>query len=262
MSEKLNLGEIVLPNETKHQIYVDGAQPALIETGKFIGRIPRAINAAFAPLDCWILKQENNVARTKQLLEKNLQNADPEKIVPPEPYVAVPAINALSYSMDSDELRKMYANLLTKAIYADTKNSVHPAFTEIIKNLSPLDCKLFNAILSTPGQQIACYEIRFGKSQSSYSILLPYITEFTFDTPEKICASIDNLERNRLISPKDFHYNNDALYEPIRNTYIYKQIMDLPEEKETNRKVIPYKISIKSTYLGQAFYNICSKPLK
>lgn len=261
MTNDFNLSEIVIPNETKHQIYLDGAQPTVTETGKLLGRIPRAINAAFAPLDIWIEKQEYNIKRTKELLNENMKNVNPEKIVPPEPYVAVPAIVSLSYSMDSDELRKMYANLLSKAIYSDTKDSVHPAFTEIIKNLSPLDCKLFNAIMSTPTHQIGCYEIRFGKSLSSYSVLFPYVTEYTFDSPEKICASIDNLERNKLIASKDFHYNNDDIYEPIRNTDTYKQLVAIPEEAETHRKIIPYKISIKSTYLGQAFYEICSKPL-
>lgn len=51
----------------------------------------------------------------------------------PEAYVAVPALQAISYSMNSEELRNMYANLLAKAIDIDEKDKVHPAFVELIK---------------------------------------------------------------------------------------------------------------------------------
>ena len=166
------LDDLKIPNETKNQIYSDLLQPAVSETGKILGRIPQLINAAFLPLDCWIAERQNHLEKTKQLLAENLKDADPEKIVSPEPYVAVPAIQALSYSMNSDELRTLYANLLTKSIYIDTKDSVHPAFTEIIKNLSPLDCRVLKFIMESPYQEIGCYEFRVGAiGNSSYSII-------------------------------------------------------------------------------------------
>ena len=262
MLDKLKLDEIVLPNETKHQIYLDGAQPTVTETGKLLGRIPRAVNAAFASLDCWILEREHHVARTKELLTQNLENADPEKIVPPEPYVAVPAIQALSYSMNSEELRKMYANLLAKSIYTDTKDNVHPAFTEIIKNLSHLDCKLFESIMKKRIQQIPYFEIRIGKTESSsYTVLISHLTEFMFDSTQNIETSINNLERNQLIKSVDFHYNDDAMYDPIRNTPFYQVLEEQFKDRFEDKKLFSHKMSLHSTSLGLAFYNICCKPL-
>lgn len=251
-----------LPNETINKIYDDALHPAVSEAGKIAGRLPRLINAALAPLDCWILERENHIERTKQLLEENLKNADPEKIVPPEPYVAVPAIQAISYAMNSEELRTFYANLLAKSIYADTKDSVHPAFTEIIKNLSPLDCKVFESIMQRSNKEIACYELRVGTVESiSYSVLYPYVTAITIDTPERISASIDNLSRNKLIIPKDFHYDNDDFYAEIRKTAFFKSISDIFSTHPLNRELRPYKMSIKSTDWGKAFYKICAIPL-
>ena len=261
MLDNLKLDEIVLPNETKHQIYLDGVQPTVTETGKLVGRVPRAINAALASLDCWILEREHHVARTKELLAQNLENVEPEKIVPPEPYVAVPALTALSYSMDSEELRKMYANLLAKSIYKDTKNDVHPGFTEIIKNLSPLDCLIFNSIMSKPTQEIGCYEIRLGKTEkTSYHVFSPYLIEFTFGSLKNTATSIDNLIRNKLISAEDFHYYDDNMYAPIRENPDYKSIMSI-KINDSENKIFPYKMSIKSTSLGRAFYDVCCSPL-
>ena len=250
------LDNLKLPNDTIDKAYDDGLQPAVSEVGKLVGRIPKAINAAFAPLDIWIAKQENNVARTKKLLEQNLENVDPDKIVPPEPYVAVPAIQAISYSANSEELRKMYANLLAKSIYADTKNSVHPAFVEIIKNLSPVDCHVFEYIMQTG--QIGCYEMRVGSvGKSTYHVSHPYITEMDFSTHDIIAASIDNLLRNKLIVHLDFHYENDAHYACIRETDTFKSIEDYYSSFPGNNELRPHKMCIKSTSFGKMFYKVC-----
>lgn len=257
------LDNIELPNETIDKIYDDGFHQGVSETGKIVGRIPRLINAALAPLDCWILQREYNIEKTKQLLEENLKNADPEKIVHPEPYVAVPAIQAISYSMDSDELRTLYANLLAKSIYSDTKDSVHPAFTEIIKNLSPLDCKVFDSIMNSQYQEIGCYELRLGiVGKSSYHVIYPYVTAISIDSTHKIAASIDNLVRNKLISPRDFHYDNDGMYSAIRETSFFQSVVNAFSSNPSNQELRPCKMSIQSTDLGKDFFNICCSPLQ
>lgn len=257
MPDNLNL-----PRETIDKVYDDIVHPTASEVGKLMGRVPRAINAAFSSLDCWILKKENNIEKTKLLLEENLKNVDPERIVPPEPYVAIPAIQAISYSMDSDELRKMYANLLSKSIYYNTKNDVHPAFVEIIKNLSPLDCKVFEYIMKKDTSEIGYYEMRIGiPGSTSYHVAFPYITEIVFSSYDKIASSIDNLARNNLLLPEDFHYTDDDIYVPIRNTSLYQSLVKSFENTPNNQELRPYKKAIKSTSLGKAFYNICSLPI-
>lgn len=256
------LDDFKIPNETKKQIYNDLLQPTVSETGKILGRIPRLINAAFLPLDCWIAERQNHLEKTKQLLAENLKDADPEKIVPPEPYVAVPAIQAISYSMDSDELRKMYANLLSKAIYSDTKNSVHPAYTEVVKNLSPLDCRVLEEVMTSQYGEIGCYELRVATvGSSSYHVSYPYVTHITFADPSTVAASIDNLTRNKLIEPKDFSFDDDEKYLPIRQTFFYTTISKTFSSHPNNQELRPYKKSIKSTSFGNAFYNVCCTPL-
>lgn len=251
-----------LPDETKEKIYDDGFHPVVSETGKLLGRIPQLINAALAPLDCWIAEREYHVEKTKRLLEQNLKNVSPEKIVPPEPYVAVPALQAISYAMNSDELRTLYANLLAKSIYSDTKDCVHPAFTEIIKTLSPLDCKVFEFIMKNRYEEIAFYELRVGPlGRSEYHVAFPYVTAINLSDITKIAASINNLSRNLLIATHDFHFTDDSYYEEIRNTNFYKAISDAYQSHPNNKELRPYKKSIKSTDFGRDFYRICCTPL-
>lgn len=61
-----------------------------------------------------------------------------------EPYVAIPAIQQISYSYDSDELRDMYANLLANFMDKERSDLVHPSFVEVIKQLNPDEASSLN----------------------------------------------------------------------------------------------------------------------
>ena len=65
-----------------------------------------------------------------------------DSIVSPEAYIAVPALQAISYCKNSEELRNMYANLLATSMLNDKKEDVHPSFGEIIKQLSPDEARM------------------------------------------------------------------------------------------------------------------------
>lgn len=140
----IKIGKEIIPN-----IYDDGAKPAIKEMGNFIARPLKLINTLFQPLDVWLLNKEYNLEKTKVLLAERLKHVAENELVSPAPYVALPAIAALSYSMDSEELRDLYANLLSKAMVLGTKDKVHPSFVEIIKQLSPLDAIVFKEIMES-----------------------------------------------------------------------------------------------------------------
>ena len=128
--------------KTCPKLYDDLVHPAAEETGKLLATIPRAINAVLTPFNLWIEKCNFNYEKGQLLLAEKLKDENPENIVQPEPYVAIPVIQAMSYSIDNDELRNLYANLLAKSMQKDTKDSVHPSFVEVIKQLSPFEAKL------------------------------------------------------------------------------------------------------------------------
>ena len=117
---------IEIAKEIAKNVYEDGGEPIVKPTGEVLGLIPRAIKAALLPLEKWVVGREYNLAQTKLLLEEKLRNTNPDDIEPPEAYIAVPAIQAISYCMDNDELRDMYAQLLASSMKKSIKNGVHP----------------------------------------------------------------------------------------------------------------------------------------
>lgn len=138
--------------ETIPEVYDDVLKDSAQETGGLLALLPRALKAALYKQEAWIMDREyakKAYQLTKELMLKELADTEPSKITPPEPYIAMPALEGIAYSIDNEFIRTMYAKLLAKAVVEDTKDGVHPAFVQIIKELSPFDAALFQRIVAT-----------------------------------------------------------------------------------------------------------------
>ena len=162
--------------------------------------------------------------------------------------------------MDSDELRELYANLLAKSMNKNTKSAVHPAFVEIIKQMSPNDAAYFRLLTSTKIKMIAdikgytqCDEIYdFIKRNANF-----FSDSFTEDL---INISIDNLSRLGLIeissqlSGVDLPIQYESLMKRFQEEY---NVSQYPQYKRID---MTYK-SINITSLGALFNSVCVEEL-
>lgn len=265
MSDGLNklaegLGEAI---QTVPELYQDAFQPAVQETGKLLARIPRAINAAFSGLDKWILNKEYSIDETKKLLAQKLENVDPDKIVEPEAYVAVPAIQAISYSMNSNELRDLYANLLAKAMNSDTKDLVHPSFVEIIKQMSPIDAQIFTQIMVAAIRPLISINVRVSPStlsQHPFEENCSWITDYSLG---QCRTSFDNLCRLGLIQiPYGSSYSDKKHYDPVKaNPYFIHAENECKNKLNKDESITYTEKYIKVNDLSELFYKICVKTI-
>ena len=243
--------------ETVPELYEDAFQPTVQEAGKLIARIPRAINAAFSGLDKWILNKEYNIDETKKLLAQKLENVEPEKIVEPEPYVAIPTIQAISYTMNSKELRELYATLLAKAMNSDTKEYVHPAFTETIKQLSPEDAAYFKRLSELEYRPIVSVVLE--NPEGSEYLVAKNVNLFSHGYVNNQELSLNNLSRLGLINiPEDVFYADEHVYtdllETVKLQYTYPKYKHL---YPSSINIDYYKRKIDITHYGSAFRDIC-----
>ena len=168
LKEKMDDVKEIIP-----ELYKDGAKPTIIETGKTLSIIPQTINAALVPLRKWIIGREYSFKETEALLAKKLEKVKLENIVEPEAYIAVPAIQSISYCMNNEELRNLYANLLANSMNKDIKDNVHPSFVNIINQMSPMDAIIFKIICESGVRPLITL---FSNSQI-ISIKKPYMTK-------------------------------------------------------------------------------------
>lgn len=251
--------------ETAPKLYDDLVQPAAKQLGKTLGLIPRSINAALSPAWNWVIHREYNMAETEKLLSEKLKNVDPNKIVQPEPYVAVPALQAISYSMNNDELRNLYANLLSKSMNLDTKDSVHPSFVEIIKQMSPLEANLLKKFNDENKISFAIAKIRLQISESNNEGIewLLHIIDPKFgmrlSNYTQYSVSLENLQRLQLIKiDYNTRFVNKSLYSEIENGDLVNHCkVSGPSLHECYKypKFLEGQLSI--TNLGREFISIC-----
>lgn len=249
--------------EVAKDAYADIGRPIAKPTGQLAGLVPRAIKAALAPVEKWVLQQEYNVAETQKLLEIKLQNITPASITPPEPHIAVPALQYISYCMDNEELRDMYANLLANSMNSVVKNGVHPGFVEIIKQLSPDEAKFLkymktNTSIPTISLRYAYNDYKKGGVNA--------IQEFTNVPALANCEQInngeqyiDNLVRLGLVERERGNaFIDKSRYEPLKADPQFAQYNDVELAKKNGyEKCEVEEHIVRLTAFGEKFCNIC-----
>lgn len=275
-----------------NKIYDDAVSPVAHPTAQTLGLLPRAIRAALAPIEKWILKQEHSIRQTEWLVQQKVEPISPDKIITPAPYVAVPALQALSYLMDNEHLRNLYASLLASAMNSDTQEYVHPAFVDIIKQFSPADAQFFRYIAENI--QIPICKVRIQDKVFSDSIIEtinnmtvpsdkdsgePFLVESKCPLSESTYAGIDvsshfvdihipnlstsdilqsivNLSRLGLICTTYDSVLPKRFYEPFLS---FPEIQNLLKQhpKTSFREPVVSEGICKITLLGQNFAKVC-----
>lgn len=251
-------------SELANKVYDDGLKKPVQQTGEVLSLIPRAIKAALEPFERLILYREYSIAVTEKMLEEKLADTDPEEIVSPEPYVAVPAINAVAYCSDSDELRNLYANLIARSMLKTEKDKVHPAFVEIIKQLSPTDAIVLKFLYEKSGLFSPVVHLQWynPKNRTHINIMKNICNIDAYDY-QTTSMSIENLQRLSLIEiSTDEKFSKEEDYEKILKSSKFDKFMKgivVLSDPEDIPKFI--KASIQPTTFGFTFCETCIKDL-
>lgn len=196
-------------------IYQDALQPAAKELGVALLTVAKTVNVALAPISVliWGYDQIREFAATR--LAQKLKDVPQENIVTPDATVAGPALEALKYTGHKEDLAEMYASLLATAMNADTKDSAHPSFVEIIKQLSPDEAKLIAYVKKHAAvQPMINVRSTIGINAAGYYALMYYthaVGHAACEQPGKQASYWVNLQRlgllelkeNYILSPKD-----------------------------------------------------------
>lgn len=185
------------------ELYKDTVRPIVKPIGDILGFLPRSIKLALSGWEKWIINGEESLKLTAEAIKEKVKKIPEEKLVEPEPYVAIPAIQQISYCQNSEELRELYANLLTASMNSDKKWQVHPSFVDIIKQLNPDEARYLKALppMILPIYPLIDVDFSYGDDKGTHPVISNF-TDYKIDIleyPENICAYIDNIIRLNLI---------------------------------------------------------------
>lgn len=246
--------------------YDDLAHPTAKSLGNTISLIPRTVGIWLGKWEKWVINGEESIRLTTQAVQSKASQIPVAKLTEPEPYVAIPAIQQLSYCYDSKELRELYANLLVSSMNTDTKYQVHPSFVDIIKQLTPDEAKLLKHISNKSGKinklmryiPLIDLQIELGSGKGHIALVRNYsnLGDNVCDYPENTCSYIENLDRLKLICIlEDIHLMNPEEYVSLETAPFlakYKSL-NLSEGQRFSTK----KKSFYVTSYGEAFIKTC-----
>ena len=215
------------------------------------------------------LKHQKRIEEFSKKLNENVSAIPEEHRIPPKESVVGPALEATKYYFEEDEIREMFEKLITNSMDDRQATKVHPSFTEIIKQMSPLDAqnlKLFKKEMQLPIVQF------IARSNKDY---IPIATNIFISNPScqdinLQAVSISALCRIGLLEVKyDRYITNETLYKPFLSLPLYKETENQLKTvnavsktlNENNRTLECKKGIVQLTPIGQSFISVCLNPL-
>lgn len=212
-------------------VYQDVVQPAAKEVGTALQTVAKTLHILLAPISALVWGYDKIKDFVGESVAKKLENVPTEELQSPEPHLAGPALEALRYTGYQEELREMYAKLLASSIDKKTAINAHPAFVEIIKQLSPDEARLLKHL--SYNQTIPFIDVRQEETNSNvgrwvlrFFSLAPYISGCV--NPDLGANYLINLQRLGLLELRE----NYSLRDQNKSNNVLPAYQELKEHHE------------------------------
>ncbi len=245
-------------------VYQDVIQPAAKEIGTALQTVAKTIHIVLAPVSAlvWGYDQIKDFVSTK--VAEKLKDVPPENIATPKPNVAGPALESLKYTGHEETLRDMYANLLAASMDTRTANGAHPAFVEIIRQLTPDEARIIRLFAQKRPLPLVTvrwdYKVETEIEKGGQDVLVHFSLlgwEAGCDFPDLTPAYIDNLCRLGLAEvPAFFQYTAPGIYDALEQHPKVQSAKKAIEDNEKLRASIERE-GLRITELGKQFCNVC-----
>jgi hypothetical protein len=258
IQSSLQVAEAILE---KAPIYEDLAQP----TAKAIGHgLGGALLYVMTPFIKMGMSAKQDIQDFQISLEQKTSNIPQERLQPPSITVAGPVVQALGYTIHEEPLREMFTSLLATAMDSETSMKAHPAFVEIIKQITPDEAKILRFLAekgSSFSQQPVADVIFLLKDGSGF---LSVTSNQSFIPEDAGCLHIDlgsqyleNLQRLNLIEiSSNLRMADEESYSRLQDWFNGSDF-GITEEHKTRGEAILQKKLMAKTSFGQQFINSC-----
>lgn len=204
-------------------IYQDALQPAVKEVGTALQTVAKTIHIALAPVSALVWGYDRIKDFVSTRVAEKLRDVPPENIATPKPNVAGPALESLRYTGHEESLRELYANLLAASMDTRTATDAHPAFAEIIRQLTPDEARLLKIMAHPRALPLLIvrweYKTETLQERGGQDVLVHFSTlgeEAGCQFPDAVPKYIDNLSRLGLTEvPAFFEYTSPGVYQHL-----------------------------------------------
>lgn len=242
--------------ELTNKIYSD-IRPIVQPVAKCIGAI---LDIASLPLIYYSEKAQINFKHRLEQYEKKMENVKEEERCEVHPEIGVPIMQVLHYTTN-DKIAELFTNLLASASVIDLAGNAHPAFVEIIKQLSPDEALIIQYLKKE--KQIGYITLKANKKGES-----GFITPVEKDTAiadlvplmykQNAKVYLSNLLSLGIIADVDNAYiDDDKMYSHIIEYNNLKDVINKYESMDEYDSVDVEKCYYYVTDIGRLFIKAC-----
>ncbi|MFP5414744.1 MAG: DUF4393 domain-containing protein [Gammaproteobacteria bacterium] len=228
--------EELAKNFPVEKAYDDVAAPAAKQIGSALESATKAARWLLAPIDYLAARND----RYQNYLERISKIVPEENLIEGNPKIVGPALDGLKYVSPEDIISDLFVNLLARAIDKERVNEAHPAFTQIISQLSP-------------DEAVVIYEL----SKQSYE----YVTYAAFHSgtntfsPREVRSNQFPVEN--LAAPENYSFYIDHLHS-LNIAGIWQVGNQTPIRNEEGQQIgVEINSTAQLTPFGQLFAKAC-----
>jgi Abortive infection alpha len=243
-------------------IYQDAVQPAAKEVGTALQTVAKTLHILLAPVSGLVWGYEKIKDHVSTKVSKKLESVPPERLKSPEPNVAGPALEALRYTGYQESLRDLYTNLLATSIDSATAHEAHPAFVEIIKQMSPDEALIMRSLAASPFKPMLDVRREEKASQTGNWVLKNFSLlpkEAGVKCPDLGPSYMINLQRLGLVELRENYTlkrGTEDLYQPLREApEVQVAVAEINALDGHKAAINPGAII--ATDLGRQFFRAC-----
>ncbi len=114
------------------KVYEDALSPAMKQIGKSLESVAKTSRFLLAPFEYLAMQHD----RWERYLKKVSERVESNNLIEGHPQIVIPTLEGLSLTYENTLLSELFINLLTVSIDRTKQSFAHPAFPNIIKQLS------------------------------------------------------------------------------------------------------------------------------
>lgn len=157
-------------------------------------------------------------------IQEQIAQIPPEKLVIPPAQTLNLAVDDAIPCLETATIKELFSNLITRSCNIDYSAFIHPSFSSVLKQMSPLDVKILNFFIETSQKKIITYTYYNDDRYNGFN-RIPYTFE---NHPEQqfadhISVSISSLLRLGILSFYDDALVHEIKASPFLESDFYKQ---------------------------------------
>lgn len=201
-------------------------------------------------------EEEYALKQYRDQLDSSIASIPTDKLIAPSLQVTAQALDNSKYCISEAELRNMFVSLISNSMNVDFSGFIHPSFSEMIKQMSPLDAKIIALFknASIPALPVCQYHLPIPGSISGATSPEHIFMEIPDGDIFSLSMSLVSLSRLGLINISYLkHLHDQTQYEKFLTHPFYKGLSaHWPVGNISIQKGVA-----EITPLGRSFVKVC-----